>query len=336
MVCRFKINWHYAARQAVKQLLVIFEGMQKMGMVKPKFNRRMQKNAATFFDPASDDDFKKAHPIGYGFLVTIGIIALMLPLAVYLWLTKVYNAPNSGWMMLGLVGCFTMGVGLFNVVAAWIHQYLGHWVTIGCLLVGGFMTAASICLMFDVRLYRLFDEDMVSFYFLLLLFLCLLPIYYVGFRFAIDTWFQAKKIRRAKINQLKKGMRNFWWYEKLRREAGMSPVIYYCNKFFTMVYPAAVILHLLFGWIKAVSVPVSALFVLSCLAAAVMKVFEIIEYNRDYYGCSIVLIGRSANRGIDCIVLDIISVLLPLIVAYCELIIMTELWKLPIDLRWWL
>ena len=42
-------------------------------MIKPKFNRKMPQNAAYFFSAESDEAFKKAHPIGYGILVAVGI-----------------------------------------------------------------------------------------------------------------------------------------------------------------------------------------------------------------------------------------------------------------------
>jgi len=37
------------------------------------------KGSSSFFYPASDYEFKEAHPVGYGFLVMLGIAALLLP-----------------------------------------------------------------------------------------------------------------------------------------------------------------------------------------------------------------------------------------------------------------
>lgn len=51
--------------------------MGKLRMIKPKFNRKMPQNAAYFFSAESDEAFKKAHPIGYGILVAVGIAALL-------------------------------------------------------------------------------------------------------------------------------------------------------------------------------------------------------------------------------------------------------------------
>ena len=60
----------------------------------------------------------------------------------------VIPAPNSPWLMLGCLGSFVFGVGLFNIVAAWLHQYLGHTVTAVCLSLGALMVAASCLILY--------------------------------------------------------------------------------------------------------------------------------------------------------------------------------------------
>ena len=50
--------------------------------------------------------------------------------------------------MLGYVGTFIVGIGLFNIVAAWIHQYLGHLLTAVCLLGGTALTLFSMYLLY--------------------------------------------------------------------------------------------------------------------------------------------------------------------------------------------
>ena len=55
-----------------------------------------------------------------------------------------YNAV----LLLGYAGGFVVGLGLFNLVAAWLHQYLGHIFTIICLLAGaGMITATFLVLL---------------------------------------------------------------------------------------------------------------------------------------------------------------------------------------------
>ena len=103
--------------------------------------------SAAFFSMGSDADFKRAHPIGYGFLVTLGITALLTPFLAYALYTGIALSAASGWLILGWVGAFIIGIGLFNFVALIIKQYLGHWVSILCFLIGGILVAVSLHLL---------------------------------------------------------------------------------------------------------------------------------------------------------------------------------------------
>ena len=104
------------------------------------------KGASSYFLATSDDEFKRKHPIGYVFLVTLGLVALMLPVILYL----VFVIPldiNSPWLMLGWVGAFVIGIGLFNFVAIIIKQYLGHLVSILSFAIGSVLIWLSLVLM---------------------------------------------------------------------------------------------------------------------------------------------------------------------------------------------
>ena len=73
----------------------------------------------------------------------LGIAALLLPVVLYLIFVIPYDV-NSPWLMLGWVGGFIMGIGLFNLVAIVIKQYLGHLVTIGSFAIGAFLIWVSL------------------------------------------------------------------------------------------------------------------------------------------------------------------------------------------------
>ena len=92
-----------------------------------------------YFNPSSDEEFKANHPIGYNFLLLLGIIVLLLPAFVF-W---VLAGTNDGWVLLGILGGFIFGIGLFNFVAIIIKQYLGHLVSIMSFLIGGIMMLIS-------------------------------------------------------------------------------------------------------------------------------------------------------------------------------------------------
>lgn len=104
-----------------------------------------KKGSKAYFKANSDDEFKKKHPIGYGFLVALGIFALLLPMGLYVFYCAL-KGYNSAWMVLGYLGCFIVGTGLFNFVAIIIKQYLGHLLSLICFLVGGGLIALSLIL----------------------------------------------------------------------------------------------------------------------------------------------------------------------------------------------
>ena len=125
---------------------------------KPKFQRRAPKNKWEYFFAKSDESFKRLHPIGYVCLVCVGIIALMLPLIIYSRhiffvhpprpMDAAISVTDSIALIFGLIGSFAVGIGLFNIVAAWIHQYLGHFLTFICIFSGGVLTAVSLFLLY--------------------------------------------------------------------------------------------------------------------------------------------------------------------------------------------
>lgn len=107
-----------------------------------KSNWLPPENYIDYFYASSDEAFKAAHPIGYVFLFLLGMTALLLPASLFCILVGIATETESGWMVLGAVGGFVFGIGLFNFVAI-IKQYLGHWVSIISFLVGGIMMLVS-------------------------------------------------------------------------------------------------------------------------------------------------------------------------------------------------
>ncbi len=95
-----------------------------------------------FFFASADEAFKARHPVGYFFLVLLGMAALLLPEIMFAVLCGLAQI-ESGWVMLGIAGGFIFGIGLFNFTAIIIKQYLGHWVSIVSFLLGGAMMLIS-------------------------------------------------------------------------------------------------------------------------------------------------------------------------------------------------
>ena len=81
-------------------------------------------------------------PIGYAFLVTLGLVALLSPEIIFNYIVN----SDSGWIIIGWVGGFILGIGLFNFVAIIIKQYLGHWLSIICFGIGSILMVLSYLL----------------------------------------------------------------------------------------------------------------------------------------------------------------------------------------------
>ena len=291
----------------------------------PKFQKKFPKNALDYFDPASDEEFKQKHPVGYGVLVACGIGALILPMVIMLLLTMLWcPVEGSGWLFLVMVGCFIMGIGLFNIVAAWINQYLGHWVTIGCLLVGGILAAIGLAIIYNPDIYALFDERMTSYFFFSLIFAAVPPIYYAIFRFTLEEWLRSKRISHTKIKKLKKGKKNYWWYEALHKQYNLG-LIYYVNKWFTVLYVAHLALLFGFGWFRFASPVIAILYAIVCLLAAGMSLFSSAQNNVEEFGTPIVIFRIRENKGWASSLLDLGVAAFPLMAGYAQIKVLLEL-----------
>lgn len=133
------------AKGSVEELMRRYDGK-----VHPRFYWTVPRdeNVGYWFSPMSDEAFKADHPKLYILLVCIGIFLLVPPMFGLLFAVITMKPDlNSPWILLGIAGAFVVGIGLFNVVGAWLEQYLGHWVTIAYLVLGGAMMAASWLLM---------------------------------------------------------------------------------------------------------------------------------------------------------------------------------------------
>lgn len=294
-------------------------------VIMPKFQKEFPENAGSYFDPASDEDFKRRHPVGYGVLVGCGIGGLVLPLIVFILVTSVFfPAPNSGFLFLAMVGCFIIGIGIFNIIAAWIGQYLGHWVTIGCFLLGGLLVAISCVIVYIPDIYALFDEEMVSYYFMSMLLLALPPIFYMMFRFSIESWLRRKRVSRSRIKKFTKGKRNYWWYEAIHEQYNMG-LLYHLNKFLTVFYPITLGLSILLGWLRVMTPIISGLYALISLTVAVMSFFSSVQNNLDEYGAPVVILRQSKSKRIDSIIFDLATAAFPLAAAYAHVLMMVRI-----------
>lgn len=295
----------------------------------PKFQKDFPQNAIHYFDPASDEAFKKKHPVGYVLLVVCGIVVLVLPLVALILVTEVwFPAPNSGFLVMAMGGCFIIGIGLFNIVAAWIGQYLGHWVTAGCFALGGVLVSISLVIIYNPDIYALFDERMVAYYFATMIFIALPPIFYLIFRFAVGSWLRRKGISKTRMKKLMKGKRNYWWYESLREEFDLG-LIYHANKLVTILYPIHVVLAVALGWARFMTPVITGLYVMISVLSAGMSLFSSAQNNIEAYGTPFVILRRTKNQGFTSSLLDLAVAAVPLSAGYAHILVMLDALNIP-------
>ena len=278
--------------------------------------RRSKREILSYFTPESDKWFKEKHPIGYGFLVALGVFSFMLPLLLLIvYFVAGGDEPVGGWAILAILGCLVIGVGLFNIVAAIIRQYLGHLLTAICLGGGGLIVALSI---FMIEHPHLYDIDISMYYFVTLVFLLVPLIVYFFFRLNDIEYLSGKLKRRERtLRKSMKGKKNFWWYQKIHEEFDIGP-IYYLNRAFTLLYLSAAAVTLVLGFFKATIPIVCAINLLTYAATAILWVYASVMYNINSYKSPIVLLRRSSTQRIDSSVLDIFSVLFVVGVGWAE------------------
>lgn len=174
--------------------------------------------------------------------------ALILPLALYIVATVwLYPSPNSGFLVLGYVGCFVVGLGLVNIVGLLDEMYLGHVVSTILLSLGIGLVAASSAIIYVPQLYSQINEEHVTFYFVIWTMLALSAIYYGFFRGAVQLYLLDKGLSKTHVKKSKKGSRNYWWYEELNQQIGLS-WIYHVNKTFTLLFLGTIVFQICLGW----------------------------------------------------------------------------------------
>ncbi len=118
--------------------------------LKPKFRKKSPHNKKDYFSSLSDENFKLIHPTVYKILCCVGIAAFVLPMIIYIAFTVFINPAKESWMMaVGAVGAVVLGIGLFNIVAAWLHQYLGHLLTFMSVFVGTILMIISFIYLYN-------------------------------------------------------------------------------------------------------------------------------------------------------------------------------------------
>lgn len=160
------------------------------------------------------------------------------------------------------------------------------------------------------------SENAPAFYYYNICTALLFVIFYVMFRDAVHSWLRGRNISETMIKKSKHGAKNFWWYEELHREFGLSSV-YTLNKAFTVFFAVHSAASVLFGWAEPLFFFFSLSSTLLAVLAAAIAEFAQEQRTMERYGCKFVLCKLVCKHGriIDSSVLDIIASFFPLFVS---------------------
>ena len=196
------------------------------------------------------------------------ILFFLLPMAVYMIMTvQVFPAPNSGFLCLGYLGCFFIGLGLMNLASLLDGSSFGIVVTLFLVGIGGLFIGISSVIMYTPSIYEAIDEAYVTLWFFLGMTLIVLSIWYAFFRMGFGRRLRSRGYSKSWISKHMKGYRNYWWYESIHKEAEIG-WIYFLNKAFTILFPLTFGLLLLLGWWKPFEIAAACATCILCAMAA--------------------------------------------------------------------
>ena len=172
---------------------------------------------------------------------------------------------------------------------------------------------------------------MVGFCFITLIFLALPAIFYVWFRFSVDSWLRkVKRVSKSKLKKMKVGKRNYWWYEALHAEVNMG-ILYTVNKLFTICWVFAVGLTLLTGMIRIMSIVIGVFCMVTYILTIVMLIFSTMQSNLDEFGIPFVLIARrKETKRIHSSLFDLMMVGFFAAILYAHLMMICNLWGIQL------
>lgn len=257
--------------------------------------------------------------------VFIGIILLICPILLLIFANQfLLDAPDSAWTVVGYIGSFIIGIGLFNLIMSLDKLSLGTKFTVVCLLVGVLLVAVSELLVINSHL---FSEDLVSYYFVSLIFCVGSLISYWIFRGGVNSYLRnTKGLSKTNINKHKKGKKNYWWYEEINKEFGIKK-LYRLNKIYTILFAVVLFSDLIFGFFRSASIFICSISVIFYILNAIIGFFGIVQYTIEEHGRAFVLYAKSSNGKIDSSIFNLFFIAYPLGMIYAQIVMTIGLWK---------
>lgn len=263
---------------------------------------------------------KKREKIQWNPRVLFGLAALFGAVGLFYILHYViFDLPKNGWVVLGFIGAFIIGLGLYDAIS---EHTLKSKTTRVFLLLGAVLITLSEAWTY---IAHLFDFVQVMYYFILLALCCGTSGFYLLFRFGVDSYLRKEmKIGRRRIKKLEKGVRNCIWYESLHRVFDLG-ALYHVNKIYTVLFFFTLLFTLFFGFVREASFVACALIILLLFISSAMGWYGRIRMNLDEYGKPFILLVMDSRRSIDSSLFDVMFLLFPCGISYVLISLAFEL-----------
>ncbi len=294
------------------------------------FNKKAPKNALEYFSPDSDEDFKEKHPVLYYVIVFSAVLGMMMPFAIYSLIMINYfgaSTPVNFWWLIGFVGCLIMGVGVFNIFAALLNQYLGHWFTALMFGAGGILVALSCVLTFNNTFSAIISQEIHDFWFFASLSMIFPFFNFVMFRSSVKAWMKrTHSVGKKRFGEMRKGVLNFWFYNRIHKEVGLGGV-YYLNAAYVVLFFATLALSILFGWLKPMTPVIFGCFCVLAVFSTFSYMFSTFQENITEHGEGIIFFAIDKySKKPRSVFLDILFPIVYLLVIYALLKTLGEIW----------
>lgn len=227
----------------------------------------------------------------------LGTVAMVTPLALFIFLTVWLDAPNSGFLVIGGLGALIAGVGLLflAVSSSEGRDHFNILLSLPFLGLGILLMSLSLCLTLIPSIYNLFSEEAVTYYFAQGSFLAVAGVVYISFRSSLFRQMRDQHKTKKELKEKMKGMANYWWYESLRGTY-LSRWKYLLNKVYVCTYFPALLVHLIVGWWSYGAAVSVGLFCISCVCGCVMSIYSSALWAEDEFGHKFVLLAHKGKH----------------------------------------
>lgn len=111
-----------------------------------RFSPSFAPREGRYYEDDADEALKTAHPIIYAIFVTLGVLLFAGSVIGFGLFAGLALSLSSPFLILGYLGAAAFGVGLYSLLMAFAHQFMGRALTLFLLVAGGLSMVLSVVL----------------------------------------------------------------------------------------------------------------------------------------------------------------------------------------------